>query len=187
MHDGDVGFIGGLTLPSAGLKVSYQNDFVSLSDRRVVGRGALETGVLAGRLRSNWHTGDAGAACHRDRSRRDARGSRRVSDDFIWTENDVQGRGVYTWFAGRQTVRAGGDVLHGRFDIRSGPGARGAYVIDLEGRPVTVPGDFLTVADLPRDVTVLSYSQSFVNPRVVAAQTLASAFAEDLVQASLRT
>ncbi len=182
VHDGDVGFIGGLTLPSAGLEVSYQNDFVSLSDRRVVGRGALETGVLAGRLRSNWQTADAGprvTVTDRGATLAVIGG---VSDNFLWTENDLQGRAVYTWFTNRQTIRAGGDVLHGRFDIRSGPGARGAYVVDLEGRAVTAAGDYLTIDDLPRDVRVLSYSQSFVNPRVRASQTLASGFAEDLVR-----
>lgn len=181
-HDDDVGFVGGLTLPSAGLEVNYQNHFVSLSDHRMVGSGALETGVLVGRLRSNWHTPDAGprvTVTDRGATLAVIGG---VSDDFFWTETDVQGRAAYTWLQGRHTVRSGADLLHGRFDIRSGPLARGSYVVDLEGRSVTPSGAYLTLADLPLDVAVLSYSQSFVNPRVEARQTLASAFVEDIVR-----
>lgn len=181
-HDGDVGFIGGLTLPSAGLEVGYENHFVSLSDHRMMGAGALETGVLVGRLRSNWHTADPGP-----RVTVTDRGAMLaviggVSDDFLWTESDVQGRAVYTWLKGKHTVRSGADILHGRFDIRSGPAARGGYVVDLEGRTVVPSGAYLTLADLPRDLRVLSYSQSFVNPRVEATQTLATAFVEDIVR-----
>ena len=181
-HNRDIGFIGGLTLPSAGLEVSYWNNFVSLSDRRLVGGGALETGLLVGRLRSNWHTPDAGprvTVMDRGATLAVIGG---ISDDFAWTEDDVQARAVYTWVKGQHTLRAGGDLLRGAFDIRSGPGARGSYMVDLEGRQVSPHGSYLTVADLPPDVQVLSYSQAFVNPTVVADQTLLSAFLEDVVR-----
>jgi len=48
-----------------------------------------------------------------------------VSDNFFWTETDLQLRNVYTRLLGRHTLKAGGDLLRGQFTIISGPGARG--------------------------------------------------------------
>jgi hypothetical protein len=179
-HDKDVGFIGGLTLPTAGLEVNYRNHFLSVSDRRVVGSGALESGLMVGQLRSNWHTPDPGPRVAVTDGGALLAVIGGVSDDFLWTETDLQARAAYTWLKGRHTVRAGGDLLRGVFDIRSGPGARGAYTVDLEGRTVVPSGDYLVLGDLPADVAVLSYSQTFINPRVEATQTLASGFVEDM-------
>lgn len=183
-HDGSSGFIGGLTLPSAGLQVNYRNQFVAASHRSLLARGVNELGVMVGQLRSDWRPlGSGPRVVITDRGATLATIGG-VSDNFFWTESDVQLRDVHTWMTGRHTLRAGGDLLRGDFTIRSGPGARGAYVIDLVGRPVTPSGAFVTVADLPRDVTVLSYSQSFVNPVVTRAQSLVAAFLEDTVRAS---
>jgi len=77
------------------------------------------------------------------------------------------------------SVKYGADVLRGDFRIDSGPGARGACVVDLEGRAIVPAGPFVTLKDIPRDVSVLSYSQSFVNPEVRDAQLLAGASVED--------
>lgn len=183
-HDGDAGFIGGLTLPSAGLQVNYRNQFASLSHRVLAAGGVNELGVMVGRLRADWRPLGAGprvVLTDRGATLATIGG---VSDNFFWTETDLQVRDVHTWAAGRHTLRAGGDVLRGDFTIRSGPGARGAYVVNLAGRALNPSGPFLTLADLPRDVVVLSYSQSFVNPGVARAQTLASAFVEDAVRAT---
>jgi hypothetical protein len=182
-HDRDVGFVGGLTLPSAGLVVDYRNDFASVDHRRLLGTGALELGALAGRLRSNWHTPDPGPRVTVTDGGALLAVIGGISDDFAWTESDLQARGVYTWLASRHTVKSGVDVVRAEFDIQSGPGARGGYTIDLEGRPVRPSAAYLTVADLPRDVAVVSYSQTFVNPRVRASQWLASAFFEDIIRA----
>jgi hypothetical protein len=181
-HDKDVGFIGGLTLPSAGLEVGYRNHFASVADRRLVGAGALETGVMVGRMRANWHTADQGPRVNVTDRGATLAVIGGVSDDFFWTETDIQGRAVYTWLKGRHTVKGGADLLLGLFDIRPGPGARGAYVVDLEGRTVRPQGQYLAISDLPRDVKVLSYSQTFVNPAVDATQTLAAAFVEDSIR-----
>ena len=181
-HDRDVGFIGGLTLPSAGLVVSYRNNFVSLSDRRIVGGGALETGVMVGQLRSNWHTPDPGPRVTVMDGAAMLAVIGGISDDFRWTEDDVQARAVYTWLRGAHALRAGADLLRGAFDIHSGPGARGSYIVDLQGRTVTPHGSYLAVGDLPADVDVLSYSQTFVNPVVNATQWLLGAFVEDVVR-----
>jgi hypothetical protein len=89
---------------------------------------------------------------------------------------------VTTRVAGRHHLIAGGDLLRAAFDIRSGPGARGLYVVDLEGRSVTPRGPFPMRSDLPADVCVLSYSQTFVNPRVERPQTLAALFVEDTIR-----
>jgi len=178
-HDNDVGFVGGLTLPSAGLQVSYRSQFASWNHRSILGTGLLETGILAGRLRANWHTADTGPRVIVTDGAEPVAIVGGVSDDFFWTETDLQIRSLYSWEAGRHTLKVGGDLLRGAFDIRPGPGARGAYAVDLEGRTVTPSGPYLTREDLPADVAVLSYSQSFVNPRVTAAQTLATLFAED--------
>ncbi|MGE0446301.1 MAG: TonB-dependent receptor [Vicinamibacterales bacterium] len=181
-HDGDAGFIGGLTLPSAGLQVSYRNQFAAFTHRAFIGRGVNESGVQVGQLRSDWRPAGAGPRVVVTDRGASVATIGAVSDSFLWTETDVQARSVYTWVAGRHTVRAGGDVLRGDFDIRSAPGARGAYVVDIAGRPVRPAGLYLDLADLPRDATVLSYSQSFVNPRVRRAQTLAAVFVEDVVR-----
>ncbi|MGE3345195.1 MAG: TonB-dependent receptor [Vicinamibacterales bacterium] len=182
-HDGDVGFIGGLTLPSAGLKVNYENHFGSVTHRTFGSSFVNELGAQVGRLRANWASANAGPrVIVTDRGVTLAvLGS--VSDDFFWTETDVQARNVLTWTRGRHAVRVGGDVLSGRFFIDSAPGARGAYVVDLEGRAISPSGAFVSLADIPRDVRVLSYSQSFVNPEVRSRQTLAAAFIEDTIRA----
>lgn len=183
-HDQDLGFIGGLTLPSAGLKVNYRNQFAALTHRTVAAAAVNEIGVQVGRLRSDWQPLDAGPrVVITDRGATLAvLGG--VSDSFLWTETDLQVRDVYTMVTGRHTFKAGGDILRGDFAIDSGPGARGAYVVDLEGRGVTPSGPFVTIGDIPRDVTVLSYSQSFVNPDVSAAQVLAGLFVEDTLRAT---
>lgn len=183
-HDGDVGFVGGLTLPSAGLEVNYRNQFGALVHRTTGASAVNELGVQVGQLRSNWRSPDPGPrVLVTDRGATLAvLGS--VSDNFFWTERDVQVRNVYTRPAGRHTLQLGGDVLRGNFFIDSGPGARGAYVVDLEGRQIVPAGGFVTRDDIPRDVRVLSYSQSFVNPEVREAQWLAGVFAEDTFRAS---
>ncbi len=183
-HDGDVGFIGGLTLPSAGLQVNYRNQFVAYTHRSASSSGVNEAGLQVGRLRANWRSLDGGPrVVVTDRGATLATIGA-VSDNFAWSETDLQVRDVYTRLLGRHTVKAGGDLLRGAFDIVSGPGARGAYVVDLEGRPVSPAGTFLTLDDLPRDVAVLSYSQSFVNPVVRRPQTFVSAFVEDVYRAT---
>jgi len=183
-HDQDLGFVGGLTLPSAGLKVNYRNQFAAATHRTVLTSAVNEFGVQFGRLESDWQPVDAGPrVIVTDRGVTLAViGS--VSDSFHWTETDLQIRDNFTKIAGRHTFKLGSDLLRGAFVIESGPGARGAYVVDLEGRTVTPTGGFVTVADIPRDVTVLSYSQSFVNPDVRKAQMLASVFVEDTFRAS---
>jgi len=183
-HDGDVGFIGGLTLPSAGLEVNYRNQFGAVTHRTVAGAGVNELGFQFGQLRSDWRSADGGPrVVVTDRGTTLAViGS--VSDDFFWTETDLQVRNVYSRVAGSHTVKAGADVLRGDFFIDSGPGARGAYVVDLEGRRVQPRGAFVTRDDIPRDVAVLSYSQTFVNPEVGKAQVLAGAFVEDSYRAT---
>jgi len=183
-HDQDLGFVGGLTLPSAGLKVNYRNQFAAVTHRTAAASAVNEIGVQVGRLTSDWQSLDAGPrVVITDRGATLAVVGA-VSDSFLWTETDLQVRDVYTRLTGRQTLKIGGDFLRGDFAIDSGPGARGAYVVDLEGRPVTPAGPFVTVGDIPRDVTVLSYSQSFVNPDVAAAQVLAGVFVEDTIRAT---
>ncbi len=183
-HDGDVGFVGGLTLPSAGLQVNYLNNFFSWNHRSVMSNALNELGVMVGRMRADWRTLDSGPrAIVTDRGATLAvLGG--VSDNFYWTETDLQLRNVYSRVAGRHTIKAGGDLLRAGFDIQSGPGARGAYTVDLEGRQIQPSGSFLALGDIPRDVRVLSYSQSFVNPVVDATQTLVAFFAEDAIRVS---
>ena len=183
-HDGDLGFVGGLTLPSAGLQVNYRNQFGAFVHRTVAAAGVNELGLQVGRLRADWRSPDSGPrVIVTDRGATLAvLGS--VSDNFFWTERDVQLRDVYTRSAGRHTIRVGADVLWGDFFIDSGPGARGAYVIDLDGRTVNRSGPFITRDELPRDARVLSYSQTFVNPAVNRSQSLIGAFAEDSVIAA---
>jgi len=183
-HAGDVGFIGGLTLPSAGLEVNYRNQFGAFVHRTVTTNAVNELGFQVGLLRADWRSPDVGPrVLVTDRGATLAViGS--VSDNFFWTERDVQVRNVSTRTAGRHTLKAGGDVLWGDFFIDSGPGARGAHTIDLAGRQVAPTGSFITRDGIPRDVTVLSYSQSFVNPEVDDSQLLAGVFAEDTFRAA---
>ncbi|HWK10999.1 MAG TPA: carboxypeptidase-like regulatory domain-containing protein, partial [Vicinamibacterales bacterium] len=182
-HDKDAQFIGGLTLPSAGLQVNYHNQFAALSHRSILSSAAVnELGVQVGQLRSDWRPLDGGP-----RAIVTDRGSTlavigAVSDNFFWTENDVQVRDVYSWIIGPHTVRIGGDLLRADFDIRSGPGARGVYTVDLQGQRVSPSGPFVTLGDLPRSVAVLSSSQTFRNPEIRHPQTLLAPFAEDSVR-----
>jgi len=182
-HDNDIGFVGGLTLPSAGLQVNYQNNFGSGNHRSVLSSNALnEVGIMVGRMRADWRTLDPGPrviVTDRGATLAVIGG---VSDNFFWTETDFQLRNVYTQVAGRHTLKAGGDLLSAQFDIRSGPGARAAYTVDLQGRRIQPSGPFLEIGDIPRDVRVLSYSQSFVNPAVDATQNLLAFFVEDAVR-----
>lgn len=183
-HDGDLGFVGGLTLPSAGLEVNYRNQFVAFSHRSVARRGFNELGLLVGQLRADWRPESPGPrVVVTDRGATLAVVGA-VSDNFLWTERDFQVRNVFSHLAGRHSLKVGGDVLRGGFRIASGPGARGAYVVDLEGRRVTPSGPFLGVDDLPRDVRVLSYSQTFVSPVVRDAQLLVGVFVEDALRAT---
>ncbi|MEP7117797.1 MAG: TonB-dependent receptor, partial [Acidobacteriota bacterium] len=183
-HDGDVGLVGGLTLPSAGLKVNYRNQFGAFTHRTTIGAGVNEIGFQLGQLRADWQPLDAGPRAVVTDGGATLATIGAASDNFFWTESDLQLRDVYARQAGRHSLRAGVDLLHGAFDIRSGPGARGVYVVDLAGRPVTSSGPFLTLAGLPRDVSVLSYAQSFVNPVVRRAQTLTALFLEDTFRAT---
>ena len=185
-HDDDIGFVGGLTLPSAGLQVNYLNNFFSWNHRSVMSNALNELGVMVGRMRADWRTLDSGPrVIVTDRGATLAvLGG--VSDNFFWTETDLQLRNVYSRVAGRHTIKAGGDLLRAGFDIRSGPGARGAYTVDLEGRQIQPSGSFLALGDIPRDVRVLSYSQSFVNPVVDATQNLLAFFAEDAIRVQHR-
>ncbi len=183
-HDGDAGFIGGLTLPSAGLRVNYRNHSVAYTHRSAGEHGFNEAGVQLGRLRADWAPLDSGPrVIVTDRGATLATIGA-VSDSFFWTETDVQIRNVYTRLIGRHTVKGGGDLLRGDFTILSGPGARGAYTIDLQGRQIAPAGAFLTLSDIPSDVAVLSYSQSFLNPAVDDAQVLGALFVEDTFRAS---
>jgi carboxypeptidase family protein/TonB-dependent receptor-like protein len=184
-HDKDAQFIGGLTLPSAGLQVNYRNQFVALSHRSVIASRAFnELGLQVGQLRADWRPLDSGPRIIVTDRGATLAVIGAVSDNFFWTENDLQIRDVYSRMAGRHTLRVGGDLLRADFDIRSGPGARGAYTIDLQGQRVTPSGPFLTAADLPRSAAVLSYSQTFLNPEVRHPQTLLAAFAEDSIHAT---
>ena len=184
-HDKDAQFIGGLTLPSAGLQVNYHNQFAALSHRSILSSAAVnELGVQAGQLRSDWRPLDAGPrAIVTDRGATLAVIGA-VSDNFFWTEDDVQVRDVYSRIIGPHTARIGADLLRAGFDIRSGPGARGTYTIDLQGQRISPSGPFLTRGDLPRNVAILSYSQTFGNPEIRHPQTLLAAFAEDSVRAT---
>jgi len=183
-HDRDIGFVGGLTLPSAGLQVNYRNQFVSATHRTVGASAVNELGLQVGQLRADWRSLDSGPrVIVTDRgSTLAVLGS--VSDNFFWTETDVQVRNVYTRLAGRHTFKAGGDVLSGDFLIDSGPGARGAYTVDLAGRSINPAGPFVTRNDIPRDATVLSYSQTFGSPEIAHRQLLAGLFAEDTLRAT---
>ena len=183
-HDGDVGFIGGLTLPSAGLRVNYRNHFAAYTHRSAAASGVNEAGLQVGRLRADWRPLGSGPRVVVTNRGVPLATIEAVSDSFAWTETDLQVRNVYTRLMGRHTLKAGGDLLRGNFTIASGPGARGAYIVDLEGRHVTPAGPFLTIVDLPRDVAVLAYSQTFVNPVIAQAQALASVFAEDTIRAT---
>src|SRR5690606_22821029 len=118
--------------------------------------GLNEAGVMVGRLRADWRTLDAGPRVIVTDHGATLAVLGGVSDNFFWTETDVQVRNVFSWVAGAHTIKAGGDLLRAGFDIRSGPGARGAYTIDLEGRVVTPSGPFLALSDIPPDVRVLS-------------------------------
>ena len=64
-----------------------------------------------------------------------------VSDNFFWTETDVQVRNVYTRLAGRHTFKAGGDLLRADFDYPSRARARAGPTpsISLDG-PSIPPG-----------------------------------------------
>ena len=95
-HDGDVGFIGGLTLPSAGLQVNYRNQFAAVTHRSAAGSGFNELGVQVGRLRADWRPLDDGprvVVTDRGATLATIGG---VSDNFFWTETDLQVRDVYT-------------------------------------------------------------------------------------------
>jgi hypothetical protein len=181
-HHDDIGFVGGLTLPSAGLQVNYHNNFLTWNHRSIMSAGLNELGLMVGRLRADWRTLDPGPrAIVNDRGASLAVVGG-VSDDFFWTETDFEIRDVFSRVAGRHTLKAGGDLLRASFDIQSGPGARGAYTVDLDGRTVTPAGPYLVIDDLPRDVSVLSYSQSFVNPVVNTTQNLLAFFVEDAIR-----
>lgn len=110
-HDGDLGFTGGLTMPSAGLQVNYRNQFGAFVHRTVGANAVNELGLQLGQLRADWRSLDPGPrVIVTDRGATLAvLGS--VSDNFFWAERDVQVRNVYTRPAGRHTIRAGGDVL----------------------------------------------------------------------------
>ncbi len=183
-HDGDIGFVGGLTLPSAGLEVNYRNQFAAFAHRSVPGRGFNEFGLLVGQLRADWRPQDAGPRVVLTDRGATLAVLGAVSDNFLWTEQDLQVRNVYTRPTGRHSLKLGADLLRGGFRIASGPGARGAYVVDLNGSTLTPAGAFVTRDDLPRPVSVLAYSQTFVNPVVRDAQWLTSAFAEDTFRAA---
>ena len=133
-------------------------------------------------MRANWRTLDPGPRVVDDRSRRDARDHRRRQRRLSSGPRPIlQVRNVYRGIVGPACGEGRRRPAARRLRHPIGPGRarRRSPSISPGGRVTARRADFVTLSDIPRDVRVLSYSQSFVNPRVERAQTLLAFFAED--------
>ena len=183
VHDKDVGFIGGLVLPSAGLNVRYVDHFGAIAHQSVLGSNSVnEFGAQFGQEYSNWDSVDNGprvVVMDGDATVATIGGG---GYHYKWTEDDVQLRDVYSHVTGRHHFRLGVDLLTAAMDVNSVSAPLGSYTVNLNGAVVTPAGKYLTLSDLPTDVTVMNYVQTFNEPEVKHRQTLPALFTEDTVR-----
>jgi len=195
IHNKDVGFIGGLTLPSAGLKVQYVDHFGAVTHRSIFGaRSINEFGVQFGQEYSKWGSLDNNPRVVVDASAVDpitlttyyveqaaiGGGGYR----YQWTENDVQLRDVYSHVFGRHQLRVGFDLLTAGMNVNAASAPLGSYTVDIAGLSITPAGQYLAQSDLPTSVPVVNYTQTFHEAPVKHRQTLPAFFAEDTVRLS---
>lgn len=182
-HDKDVGFIGGLVLPSAGLKVQYVDNFGAITHRSIYGARALnEFGVQFGQEYSNWNSLNADprvVVMDGSATKASIGGG---GYHYKWTEDDVQLRDVYSRIQGRHNLRFGADLLTANMNVNAVSAPHGSYTIDLAGATVTPVGKYLELSDLPTSVTVKSYTQTFNEAAVEHRQSLPAVFAEDTMR-----
>ena len=182
-HDKDVGFIGGLVLPSAGLNVKYLDNFGAITHTSTFGSKAInEFGIQFGQEYSNWNSVDDGprvVVMNGDATEATIGGG---GYHYRWTEDDVQFRDVYSRIVGRNHLRFGMDFLTAFMDVNSVSAPLGSYTVDLAGAAVTPAGAYLALSDLPTTVTIKSYVQTFNEAPVEHRQNLPAGFAEDTVR-----
>ena len=104
------------------------------------------------------------------------------SSNFVFDEREVQLqlRDVFETAVGdAHTLRVGGDVASSAFALTgSQTNPSGAYVVVNEGN-IPARGNRYSIADVPADVRVLSYTIDAAQKRVELTQTLYGAFVED--------
>jgi hypothetical protein len=106
------------------------------------------------------------------------------SSNFVFDERELQGQLKNVFQAdvgGNHAVRLGADVARSGFTLRgSQTNPAGSYVVLNQGNitPSGANGRF-TLADVPANVRVLSYSIDAAQAQVNLSQTLVGAFAED--------
>ena len=105
------------------------------------------------------------------------------SSNFIFdeTETQLQLRDVFETSIGRHTLQAGADLIAGRFKLAAaGTNPNGSYVVINDGNISARAGQPLTLADIPANVRVESYTVDASPQQVDLTQTLVGAFIADV-------
>lgn len=104
------------------------------------------------------------------------------SSNFVFDESELQLqlRDVFETALGRRhTLRVGGDLVRSWFRLdAAGTNPNGAYVVYNDGN-ITASGRFVSIADVPDDVRVRSYTVDAHPAEVDLTQTLVGVFVED--------
>ena len=96
------------------------------------------------------------------------------------TERQINLKDVVERRWGGHTVQAGADLLHGWFTLLgAGSSPSGSYVVIDSGNVIRQSGAFVSVADIPADIPVQSYTIDAAQQRVQSTQTVIGAFVQD--------
>lgn len=109
------------------------------------------------------------------------------SSNFIFDESEtqLQLRDVLETTRGRHTLRAGADVVAGRFRLAAaGTNPNGSYVVVNDGNITARPGQPLAFEDIPANVRVESYTVDASPQQVDLTQTVVGAFVADVWRVS---
>ncbi len=96
------------------------------------------------------------------------------------TERQLNLKDVFERRWGRHTAQAGVDLLHGWFTLLgSGTNPAGSYTVIDSGGAIRPAGPLVSIADVPADIPVKSYTVDASPQTVRSSQTVIGAFVQD--------
>lgn len=104
------------------------------------------------------------------------------SSAFQYDEHELQVdlRDVLQRRTGRHTVQVGAELIGGTFRLRGDQTSLGGFYVINDTGGIHPSGRYLSIADIPRGYPVQSWGIDARPQRIAAAQSIVSAFAQDL-------